>query len=272
MLAGSCLFLLPAAVAVAGAGAPDPIVFSPIGLTRDEATPWEKWQRTATQETSNHGDVYMGHQHHGFPQSIQKSQNGNIYRIEVRQGEGRDRDRDHRNDRAELGTIKRYPYGNDIWVAYSLKVESQPLLHEHERVVISQFHGHDGSPAMSLRLNHGKLGIQSLSNTSIDPATRRALKTDHLDTTIEFDRWHAIVIRANFGTRQNARLQVWLDGELLLDRDNFEMGYTTGTQVYWKFGVYRNTHPGVHALQFANMEISQSSLLERVKDPRRIIP
>jgi hypothetical protein len=263
--------LLCVSGAVLGADAEEPIVFSPVGPTRDASVSWEEWRKTATRVTSNYGAEFMGHQHHGFPHSIQKSQSGNIYRIEVRQGEGRDSDRLKRHERAELGGVARYPYGTDVWVAYSLKVEKQPLLHEHQRVVIGQFHGHSGSPSMSVRLNQGKLQIQSLTNDRPD-RPRGTSVTEHHESEVECDRWYGIVIRARFGTSRRAILQVWLDGRLIVDRQDFNLGYTTGTEVYWKFGVYRNTHPGIHALQFANMEVGTTSLRSRVEHPRKIVP
>jgi hypothetical protein len=247
---------------------PNSIIYSPIGVTRTEQTPWAEWYKTVKTYTSYNGIEYMGHQHHGVAHSIQHSQNKKIIRFEVHEGEGRDTDREANNDRSELGMIKRVPYGQDNWFAFSLRIEDKPLLNDHSRVVITQFHGHTGSPSMSLRIGKGKFQVQALTNVSGSVVTTLPYSQDMLET----NKWHHIVGRSRFGTKNNAILEVWLNGEKIVDRKNYNMGYTTGSETYYKFGVYRNRHPGVHILEFANMELGQSSLLDRVQNPTPIIP
>ena len=109
--------------------------------------------------------------------------------------------------------------------------------------------------------------------------------TRHYSTPWVRGQWYHIVIRLRFGIDSDAMLQVWLDGENIVDEtDNFNMGYHDGEgdtnpsvtenpkPMYWKYGLYRQSAPQVQSIKVANMEIGSESLAHRIENPRPIVP
>lgn len=226
------------------------------------------WTSVYDQEQTINGKVYKPHSAF-LAHSIKKSQNGGIHRFEVRQDEARESDDDGK-ERSELsGGNYKYPTGTDTWVAYSFMVEPGAALSGTPNV-LGQWHAGVGSPNFSFRVPYDNV-LQVVLRVGDSEKYTQLVPYEKKDFVR--GRWYSVVVHAKFSGKEDAVLEVWLDGHKVVDKANFVMGYPDSTSNYWKFGIYRSTGTWqTEAVQFANMELGTSSLLDRVTAPKPVAP
>jgi hypothetical protein len=203
--------------------------------------------------------------------SIAKSSEGNIYRFEVREGEGRvsgaDNTENNPRERAELYRSG-YPMGTEVWASYSFMVESGEKFTDVASN-IGQWHpGISISPALAIqRYYNDKIRIISRSGKSgsVQSVTR-------YKGPMERGQWQHIVQQVVFNAYGKGMLKIWLNGNLIIDHSNISIGYTDSEGTYWKFGIYRASTPVPESVRYANMEVGKESLFKRVGNPLPIKP
>jgi hypothetical protein len=57
----------------------------------------------------------------------------------------------------------------------------------------------------------------------------------------------------------------------MLNLTGISMGYNDPIGPYWQFGVYRSSSPEDLSVEYRNIEVSNSSLANRIKLPLRVI-
>lgn len=201
--------------------------------------------------------------------SIRKSSGGRAFRFELHQGEARMDSNDIANgkDRTEIKHGTTYPMGKEIWESHSFNIEPGALMTSTWNVM-GQWHPGAGTPALFFTLSTNDnllIGARYGSSTS-------QKRLDLYQQPIKRGVWHHVVQHVTFGYQNNASVQIWLDGKLIVDKKGISVGYSDSDGVYWKFGIYRNTTSVVTAVQFANVEIGSLSLLDRVAHPLEIKP
>lgn len=176
-------------------------------------------------------------------------------------------------DRAELsGWSQPQPIGRDIWLSYSMRIlPGDPLTSRW--CAIGQMHattdpGDRGSSApFAMFLRPGDRFEISTRSVASARHTYNPEEIIRYSGQIERNRWYSNVFRLRFGYRDDAILQWWRDGVLMLDLSNFSMGYNDQKGPYWQFGAYRNRSPENFSIEYDNVEISSSSLLDRTGRP-----
>ena len=197
-------------------------------------------------------------------------------------------DQDFHNDG---GTIN----GQDYWISYAFLVEPGPV-HHNQWLIIGQWHAtEDGprtapgrapddalSPPFALNLTDGdRLVITSRTDRAAHQ-TREHYPAERFewrdDKPIVRNTWHRVVIHVRFGWQGDGRLQVWIDEKRRVNRKkDYSIGYNDLVGPHWNFGAYRGWYwdgrandPNPLAVEIANMEISATSLEDRVAHPRPI--
>jgi lysophospholipase L1-like esterase len=176
-------------------------------------------------------------------------------------------------ERSELGGRKSFDEGSDIWISYSMLIESGRVS-TAKAVLLGQLHHVDESVATtapySVWLNRGdRLSIETWASAE-DPLLHNPLgrsRTLFSRSSFERDRWHNFVHHVRFGHDGSGTAQVWIDGVEVAHYSG-RLGYVG--QYYWKFGIYRDAAPEQLAVQYANMEVSGDSLAARIDQPRSI--
>jgi len=200
------------------------------------------------------------------------------HRFEVRNGDFWVNDSNVRN-RAEFQCLTRYEPGRDVWFSYAIRIRKGTPVTKWN--VIGQFHAtpdsSDGnaSPPFAIELNPDSAGGEAMRfvrrfdpqpTTSVSPQPivmhKRAFARDH---------WYHIVGRVVFGWRDDAAVDLWMDGAKIISLANTNVGYNDLKGPYWKFGVYRAATAETLIVDYANMEIGVTSLLSRVGSPLPIL-
>lgn len=201
--------------------------------------------------------------------SIRRSSGGRAFRFEVHQGENREGTGDTANgkDRAEIMHGLRFPTGKEIWESHSFMVEPGAAMTSTWNVM-GQWHAGAGTPILFYTLS---------TNESFLISSRHGSSTDQqrLDLyRFSFKRgvWYNVVQHVKFGSNSNAVIQVWINGQLVIDKKDISVGYSDSSETYWKFGLYRNTTSVVTSVHFANVEVGYLSLFDRVAHPLEIKP
>ncbi len=202
----------------------------------------------------------------GFPE---------VTRFELRHGDTWSEDRGRRppKERSELDGRKRFDEESDIWISYSMLIESGPVS-TAKSLLLGQLHHVDDSIGTTapygVWLNRGdRLSIETWASAE-DPLLHNPMgpsTTIFSRPSIERDRWHHFVHHVRFGHDGNGTAQVWIDGVEVAHYSG-RLGYVG--QYYWKFGIYRDAALEPLAVQYANMEVSHDSLAARIAQPREI--
>jgi hypothetical protein len=215
-----------------------------------------------------HGDRYNVHSAEK-DWSIGKSTNAGIYRFELHQGENRANGNDpDTKDRSELEHKTDIPKGKETWGSYSFMIEKGDPILVYLDTVIGQWHSDQGvAPPLTFQFYKEKFRVASRSGTS----RNRTFKQHYL-ADMKREEWNHLVFRIKFDTNDRGLLQVWLNGKQIVNEEKANIGYSDSAYNYWKFGIYRKTYPIPLSMQYANMEISNSSLFDRVAKPLVIKP
>ena len=84
-------------------------------------------------------------------------------------------------------------------------------------------------------------------------------------------KWHSLVSRVVFDWHPDGKgeIEAWLDGNPIVDYHG-PVGFNTTRPPYFKFGIYRAPSPETIAIEYANVEISRTSLKHLVRRPSPI--
>lgn len=184
-----------------------------------------------------------------------------------------DRGKAPRN-RAELYSLSRDPNGKETWFSYSFRIRNGPPT-TATFCILGQFHSTPDigdapglSPVFAINLvREGTLRF--VSRTSATPLQTFNPKPTVLRDVqgIARERWYRLVGRIVFDYAGRGSVEVWMNGNKIIDRKNIPIGYNDKKGPYWKFGIYRAAAAEPLVVDYANMEIGSKSLMPRVGKP-----
>jgi hypothetical protein len=168
------------------------------------------------------------------PWSLDLAESG-AFRFEVRSGDQWYQDPAYK-ERSEIRGETVYAEGQTLHVQYDLMIEPGAR-NSADWLVLGQFHADDDntSPPFAVELVGDRLAIVARYRMpGEDGYTKLDLFVD--DSDIQRDVYHWMEITAKFDNAGGGSLDVWCDGEQIVDYDG-PLGYGNG--VYWKQGIYR---------------------------------
>jgi hypothetical protein len=216
---------------------------------------------------------------YAYENALNKS---SLQRFEVHQGDQASFDAGHAVDRCEAVATTSFPYGSDVWVSVAIMVEpGTPVYDAADQFAwcsLIQMHGNpqpgderysqklSWSPCFTLDIIGDVLNIQTRSETDVYPSGNPIEMIRYADSNFQRGVFNYYVFHMVFQQTGNGLLQMWRNGNQILNL-TIPIGYNDALGPYMKYGIYRGTDPVVTAVQFANLEVSGSSLLSRVANP-----
>lgn len=204
-----------------------------------------------------------------------------LYRFEVRPGDRWVQEANNDGvDRSELSgpgdDTNPARLDAETWTAYQFRIEPGPSS-TAKWVVLGDWHvvpDPDDLPKMSspwqLELRKGDILVFDIRVSDEKPVRHNAPERHIYTSPTPITRgvWHSLVSVVDFDWRLkgNGGVTVWLDGKEIADYHG-RLGYSLTRPPYFKFGIYRTTVPETLAVDYANVEISRSSLASRVDAP-----
>lgn len=157
---------------------------------------------------------------------------------------------------AELLT-RALPEGeNERWYGYSSYFPSSSMSNDDQVAIVSQWHGSPdpGSPdtvpplCIEIQSNHLHLAYTASSKPIIKPMQSPTSGKQVDLGAVKFDQWNDYVVHVKWAPDGNTgQLQVWQNGELIMDEQNINIGYPDINKPYWKVGLYcwmgKDTYP-----------------------------
>jgi hypothetical protein len=189
-----------------------------------------------------------------------------------------------------------FPLGTDLWQAWSFKIAPGPQSQAYW-CILGQWHATEDSsrtaperadhpddalsPPLAIDIKAGDI-LTVTSRTDADP--QQSVKRYPLERfeyraaePIVRGVWHAIVVHVRFGYADDGLLDVWLDGKQIVQReDHYSIGFNDHLGPHFNWGIYRglrrqgdvkDVDPNPFVVEYANMEISQSPLSDRIAHP-----
>jgi hypothetical protein len=163
--------------------------------------------------------------------------------------------------------------GVDVWLSDWVYIEqpSGPLTAD---IGIGQFHQTEdagdfsGFPPVIMEMGSGGLTVYTAFASSATQATSWAHTTRLTNYPFSTLTWHRRVMRCRFGWSNDAQLDLWLDGTQVINLTGINMGMNDTVGPYYKFGGYgeQNNEQWL-AVQYANVELSATTLVSRVSTP-----
>ncbi|TCS12471.1 polysaccharide lyase-like protein [Caulobacter sp. BK020] len=182
-------------------------------------------------------------------------------RFEVRPGDSLPGDGKIK-ERSEIATSLRMKPGRPYEVAFNLMIEPGPP-NTAGWMTLSQIQstpdpGEPGhSPPFAIEMVGERMRIITRDDpnrvASRETTTYRAHYTD--SRPIERGRWYRMLIRVKFGPGGDGYLQVFRDGQQLVDYRG-PLGFDDIVGPYWKEGVYREAAKEPFAARFRNLSIT----------------
>jgi hypothetical protein len=175
-----------------------------------------------------------------------------IFRFELRPGDQWKYDSSNK-ERTELSGSKIYEPGETLTVSYSFMVEPGQA-NTAEYLLIGQFHADDGftSPPLAVELVGEKMAIV----VRYKVAGESSYEMDYIyvdSQNIQRGKYYNITITANFENDNDGFLNVWRDGQQIVNYDG-PIGYGYG--VYWKHGIYRRDSDQTIAVNFKDFSLT----------------
>jgi len=197
----------------------------------------------------------------------------NHMRFEVHPLDAWKNDKGLSRNRAELKSSTVYAPGEDVWFSYQVKVQGGPTSTARS-CILGQFHhtkdpwDPGGSPPFAINLFPKTNTLRFVKRYSAEKKTTSTVDSVMYETApIQRNRWMHIVGHIVFGWQGDGTVELWLDGRKIVDLPHTSIGYNDVIGPYWKFGIYRAESPETMVVEYANMELGSSSLLDRVSHP-----
>jgi hypothetical protein len=207
----------------------------------------------------------------GSRYSLMAADAQDIWRFEARPG-------DHvlgQTDRvrSELQCSEKEKFNQDIWLSDWIRYETPDGSLPH-KIVAGQFHQTEdpgdfsGYPPFEFDITDTGLNVYTASVS--EPLQSKSY--GHIARLQNYpfppNVWHSRITRIKFGWQNDAELQIWLDGVEVLDLSGISIGMNDKRGPYYKFGAYGAQKNEQHlVVKYANLEISSSSLRERINQP-----
>lgn len=220
---------------------------------------------------------------------------GSIARCELRDGDiGDASNLVSGNERSEVvplnpltpghgGTI--FQFEEDGWLSYAFRIDT-PVTAEF--AICGQFHDYPEpddvhmSPPLSFVAYpsavqpDGNTRIPFSMATMFDPNRSSPIANPNYRTrwsgALTMGRWHLIVLHFRASIVGTGALEMWLDGQKVCDLSGISFGFNNVSGfAYWQWGIYRKKCPDTMIAMYANMEVSRTSLIDRVASPLPIM-
>lgn len=155
----------------------------------------------------------------------------------------------------------------------AMRLPNGPANNPASWMVAGQFHATpdaddvQGSPVLAQQFSGDTFEIITRTHAD-DPGTANPSGTSRYSTTWLGSDWVNLVYRVQFtrGT-STSELQVWMDGVEIVNLTGIAIGYNDAEGPYFKYGIYRSAAAETTVIDYANVEVSTSSLLDRVANP-----
>jgi hypothetical protein len=197
-----------------------------------------------------------------------------VFQFEVRTGDISNVDTDPDNvERSEVLGLTTWPLDTTIWCSWSERITT---LHPTSLFVGSpQFHQSETTGNPPWAFNYATSGTFQINRRSgASPGGTVTLNTDYSNfpgpVRVE---WHDWVIQVRFtgdDVTDTGIHQVWLDGTRIVNFANVPFGYSSSTNNYWKFGIYRGDAAEVSIKQYANVDCGTADLTARISNPELV--
>jgi hypothetical protein len=130
------------------------------------------------------------------------------------------------------------------WIAFGVYVEDWGRLEREDAALFgTQLHPGDASlrlgPVFGLYTTGDgrRFKVRARWSTSATPARENSHTANYAERSLPFNRWLDFVFRFRLNTSGAGLLQVWMDGERIVDHRG-NLGFNTGRNGYVKFGYY----------------------------------
>jgi len=167
-----------------------------------------------------------------------------------------------------------WPNNADIWVSYSMKWSGAMPTNWTN---LTEFHNDRESGESSgktgpfvMIIDHGKVRLQTLAG-SRSKTTSKVSSVDRYSMPLfPKDTWTNIVVRMKLNPSGNGSLTFWVNGVQKYNSGPIPMGYNDVEGPYFKYGIYRGASSLTTQVQYANVEVGRTSLLNRVSNPKQL--
>jgi len=197
------------------------------------------------------------------------------HRFEVRSGDTWSGDAGMSRNRAEYCCTTRQANGREVWFSYAMMLHGGAPVSNWN--VLGQFHSTPDpsepspSPPFSMNFIPGEK-LRIVKRTDPNPMTTKVINpTIMYERVLSRNRWYRFVGRIVFGWSDNGACEIWMDGAKVVNLPITNIGYNDLIGPYWKFGIYRAAAAETLAAEYANLELSNTSLLSRVTSPLPIV-
>ena len=179
------------------------------------------------------------------------------------------------DERTEVATAAgSVPYDTDMWFSGAWLLEGGTS-NTSAWMILFQIHCADRfilRPPLAFGFDRhvDQFHVWTTSDQNRKPSPETCVTTYRFGpSSFPRDRWIRFVIRTRIHHSGGGSLNVWRDGEAIVDASNISIGYCNDDAMYLKMGIYRATAPGgeTQVVRVANFEMSKHSLLDRVAKP-----
>jgi hypothetical protein len=165
-----------------------------------------------------------------------------------------------------------YPFRTPIWFSYAFRQTGSMPSHW---VTMTEFHTMPESgersgkpPAFSMQQSHGRLALLTRADTRVKTTTQVDPVARYSMPWFPANSWQRIVVRVSFDHAGAGNITFWLNGKEKYSSGPIRMGYNDSVGPSFSYGQYRGASSLTTTLEFANVEVGRSSLLDRVAHPK----
>lgn len=145
-------------------------------------------------------------------------------------------------ERSELNERHRHPLGQDVWYSFSVYVpldfpiqDTRLVMGQWKQTTIALWKKH--SPAVAQRFRNGRFQI-TINN---DDGRQYLYEIGSADEPALLGEWTSFVYHIRFDKGGDGRLEVWMNGEQVVDYTG-QIGYRDDLNTsYFRLGLYRDT-------------------------------
>lgn len=174
-----------------------------------------------------------------------------------------DADRGSNVERCEFRHATNYTHGDDIWMAYHLRVNDAQ--HDSNFLICGQMHGGDNvvgrSPWAVLQVS--ATGARVLRRHH--PEGEGSVTTSTEDAGFTLGVWHHVVF--NIKAAEAGKVKIWIDGSAVMNHEGAAGFLDEDGAGYWKFGIYRAADGVTAVVDYSNMTIGTADLSGLVSSP-----